>query len=59
MDEKQGWLEKVLDDASADVESWPSWLRDHDEQKCAPGGTQDERKAQTQEDSHRRLARGA
>jgi len=28
MNEKKGWLEKVLNDASADVKSWPNWLRD-------------------------------
>ena len=39
MEERKGWLEKVLDDASADVESWPKWMKDndteHEEQKCA------------------------
>jgi hypothetical protein len=28
MDDRNRWLEKVLDDASAEVESWPDWLKD-------------------------------
>ena len=27
MDNKRGWLEKVLDDATAEVKSWPNWLK--------------------------------
>jgi hypothetical protein len=30
MDDKKKWLEKVLDDASAEVESWPDWLKDRE-----------------------------
>jgi hypothetical protein len=33
MDEKKDWLEKVLDDASAEVESWPNWLKDRQIEK--------------------------
>jgi hypothetical protein len=28
MEEKKEWLEKVLNDASADVEAWPNWMKD-------------------------------
>jgi hypothetical protein len=60
MDEKRGWLEKVLDDVTADVESWPNWLRDDEVQKCAPNGVPRERKeCHTEEDSGRRFAKGA
>jgi hypothetical protein len=30
MADSKGWLEKVLDEASADVKTWPNWLRDKD-----------------------------
>lgn len=33
MDEKQQWLEKVLDDASSEVKSWPNWLKDKQSEK--------------------------
>lgn len=33
MDEKQQWLEKVLDDASSEVKSWPKWLKDKETEK--------------------------
>jgi hypothetical protein len=33
MDEKKPWLEKVLDDATAEVKSWPNWLRDRGVEK--------------------------
>jgi len=33
MDEKKLWLEKVLDDATAEVNSWPNWLRDREDEK--------------------------
>jgi hypothetical protein len=60
MDEKRGWLEKVLNDATADVESWPSWLKDNEGQSCLPkNANSDEGARQTEEDSARRFARGA
>ena len=33
MDEKKMWLEKVLDDATAEVNSWPNWLKDRESEK--------------------------
>lgn len=38
--DKKGWLEKVLDDASADVKSWPSWLRDDCSSDDGQGSTE-------------------
>lgn len=39
-DNQKDWLRKVLDDASAEVKSWPRWLKDreagdHKEEKKA------------------------
>jgi hypothetical protein len=31
MGDKKEWLEKVLDDASADVKSWPNWMKETEE----------------------------
>ena len=31
MERKKGWLQEVLDEASADVKTWPPWLKDKDE----------------------------
>jgi hypothetical protein len=42
MNEKQGWLQKVLDDASADVKSWPKWLRDAETCNESHNGARDE-----------------
>jgi hypothetical protein len=60
MDEKRGWLEKVLDDATADVESWPNWLRDDEGQKCEPSTPPREAyDVHDDENPERRFARGA
>jgi hypothetical protein len=60
MDEKRGWLEKVLDDVTADVESWPTWLRDDEGQNCAANDSAREvKESPADQDSARRLARGA
>lgn len=40
MDERKNWLEKVLDDASADVATWPKWMR-NDGNAEAPTRTTD------------------
>jgi len=57
MDERKGWLERVLDDASADVESWPSWMKDKDaqrqERKCTHDGPgQEGEKRQSDKNQH-------
>jgi len=33
MNEQKQWLEKVLDDASSEVKSWPNWLKDKQTEK--------------------------
>jgi hypothetical protein len=48
MDENKGWLEKVLNDASAEVKSWPNWLKDRE--------SEDQEKT---EEAHRASASGS
>lgn len=54
MDEKKDWLKKVLNDASADVESWPNWMKDSPDDRKP---TQVQAKGDEKKDNSRR--RGA
>jgi hypothetical protein len=56
MDEKKDWLEKVLDDASADVKAWPSWMKDDADGVKSP---QTEAKSETKKDNNRRRSASA
>jgi hypothetical protein len=60
MSEKRGWLEKVLHDVNADVETWPSWLKGDEPKQCAQGESGDDtQECRTDESPERRFAKGA